>query len=102
MLRCARCSRSSDHVAKSTSKLFVVDCPRCGVRLQLSVHGVPQTMGYREFMAQLNEDDLDDIHHRHVDEDETVLSVPRVRTRPITKIPAAGQRIKRITKPPQR
>ncbi len=41
-------------------------------------------MSPREFLAQLDEDELDFIHHMHVDENASMISMSRTRTKPIT------------------
>jgi hypothetical protein len=93
-------------VGKSTSRIIVCRCPRCYETLQIHVRGIPQTMSPKEFLAQLAEDDLDFIHHMHVEESSSMISMSRTRTRPITanpppraRTPTMPPRTKTPTKP---
>ena len=87
--------------SRATSRILMCRCPRCYEQLQIHVRGIPQDMSPKEFLAQLEEDDLDFIHHMHVEEASSMISMSRTRTKPITAHPVVT-RTKPPTAPPPR
>lgn len=75
-------------MAKSTSRLMIIDCPVCGVELQVYVRDVPATVTPQQWVKTLRADDREFIHAAHVTVESTLIdgppNPPRTRTKRMT------------------
>ena len=67
--------------ARPTSRLLKLDCPICGVALQIHVRGLEQTIDPEAWLDSLPVEAWDYLHEEHTAMDSTVVAGPIARAR---------------------